>query len=231
MASNEVVIPEFGADPLPPTEYGTLIQISSGLLRNISDGRAKTMAREQLELRAKLAGMEKERDHPETENFFKGVPLEAAHQRTRWSSDHDAGKSPADWFWLVGYLAGKCLSAHISGDREKALHHTISSAAALANWHMAIKGATNMRPGIDTPPEAKLASALQDDWVDVKDRLPEVTNGMFLVAYLFQDKHVCQKVCAWMNGYFRDIDLIAVKSVTHWRPLPPSPASAQKDGE
>ncbi len=88
---------------------------------------------------------------PETADFFKGVPLEAAHQRLRWGSEHDAGKTPADWFWLVGYLAGKCLQAHILGDVEKALHHTISTAATLANWHMNIKGAGDMRPGIDTP--------------------------------------------------------------------------------
>jgi hypothetical protein len=88
---------------------------------------------------------------PETEDFFKGVPLEAAHQRARWGTDHDSGKAPADWFWLVGYLAGKCLAAHIAGNQEKALHHTISTAAALANWHMAIKGFGTMRPGIEEP--------------------------------------------------------------------------------
>jgi hypothetical protein len=33
---------------------------------------------------------------------------------------------------------------------EEALHHTISSAACLANWHAAMLGASNeMRPGID----------------------------------------------------------------------------------
>jgi hypothetical protein len=88
---------------------------------------------------------------PETEDFFKGVPLEAAHQRARWGNEHDSGKEPADWFWLIGYLAGKCLAAHIGGNRDKALHHTISTAAALANWHMAIKGAGSMRPGIEDP--------------------------------------------------------------------------------
>jgi hypothetical protein len=88
---------------------------------------------------------------PETEDFFAGIELEAAHQRERWGSDHDAGKDHADWFWLIGYLAGKCLAAAIAKDREKALHHTISTAAALANWHRAIKGFGNMRPGIEPP--------------------------------------------------------------------------------
>lgn len=108
-------------------------------------------------LQAEVDRLKAERDHPETKDFFKGVPLEAAHQRARWPSEQDAGKSPADWFWLIGYLAGKCLAAHIAGNREKALHHTISTAAALANWHLAIKGATIMRPGIDTPAESEVA--------------------------------------------------------------------------
>ena len=84
---------------------------------------------------------------------MKGVPLEAAHQRKRWGSKHDAGKTPSDWFWLVGYLAGKALHAHVTGDTKKALHHTISTAAALCNWHAAILGKTDMRPGIDMTPE------------------------------------------------------------------------------
>ena len=86
---------------------------------------------------------------PELRDFTAGVMLEALHQRARWGSAHDAGKQPEDWFWLLGYLAGKALHAHKSGDAEKALHHTISSAAALANWHSSILGLTDMRPGID----------------------------------------------------------------------------------
>lgn len=108
-------------------------------------------------LQAQVEALLTERDHPETEDFFKGVPLEAAHQRARWSSAHDAGKTPADWFWLVGYLAGKCLAAHIAANREKALHHTISTAAALANWHLAIREATDMRPGIADCGEGEVA--------------------------------------------------------------------------
>ena len=86
---------------------------------------------------------------PETADFMAGVPLEAAHQRERWGADHDAGKSPFDWFWLVGYLAQKAADAAVRGDAEKAKHHTISTAAALANWHAQISGRTDMRPGIE----------------------------------------------------------------------------------
>lgn len=89
---------------------------------------------------------------PETADFMAGVPLEAIHQRERWGTSHDEGKSPYDWFWLVGYLAQKAADASVRGDTEKAMHHTISTAAALANWHAALSGSDNaMRPGIDPP--------------------------------------------------------------------------------
>lgn len=99
---------------------------------------------------------------PETADFMAGVPLEAAHQRERWGADHDAGKTPFDWFWLIGYLAQKAADASCRGDAEKAKHHTISTAAALANWHAALIGADNrMRPGID--PAERGLTAMQDD--------------------------------------------------------------------
>ncbi|QYC10577.1 hypothetical protein [Brevundimonas nasdae] len=89
---------------------------------------------------------------PEVEDFARGVVAEAQHQRARFSSDHDAGKSPLDWFWLIGYLAQKAAFAALAGDRDKALHHTISTAAALANWHAALSDQdTAMRPGIAPP--------------------------------------------------------------------------------
>lgn len=92
---------------------------------------------------------------PEVEDFAKGAVLEAAHQRERWGSEHDAGKQPLDWFWLIGYLAQKAATAQMAGDTEKALHHTISTAAALANWHLAISGRdTAMRPGIEPPAQS-----------------------------------------------------------------------------
>jgi hypothetical protein len=91
-----------------------------------------------------------ERDTPHTRSFLRAVELEALHQRERWGTEHDAGKTPADWFWLLGYLAGKALSAAVGGNTEKALHHTVSSAAALMNWHAALSGVnTAMRPGTD----------------------------------------------------------------------------------
>lgn len=86
---------------------------------------------------------------PQADDFLRAVSTEAEHQRQRWGSEHDVGKTPADWFWLIGYLAGKALHAHASGNVEKAEHHIITTAAACANWHQAVFGKTDMRPGID----------------------------------------------------------------------------------
>lgn len=77
---------------------------------------------------------------PEVDGFLRGVHLEAVHQVERWGTAHDRAKRPADWFWLVGYLAGKALHAAVSGDVDKARHHCISTAAALYNWHCSITG-------------------------------------------------------------------------------------------
>lgn len=77
------------------------------------------------------------------------VLIEAAHQCERWGAEHDQGKTPEDWFWLLGYLAGKALAAARAGDLGKARHHTVSSAAVLAQWAAAISGDENvMRPGV-----------------------------------------------------------------------------------
>ncbi|WP_299010027.1 hypothetical protein [uncultured Caulobacter sp.] len=101
-------------------------------------------------------------DSPETDDFVRGVQLEAAHQVKRWGAEHDAGKKPHDWFWLLGYLGGKALAAAISGDLAKAKHHTISTAAALANWHAQLSGSpTAMRPGVDA--EARGFTAISGD--------------------------------------------------------------------
>jgi hypothetical protein len=96
---------------------------------------------------------------PEILNFAQAVQLEAAHQRERWGTEHDGGKTDADWFWLIGYLAGKALhNPAPEGVRpthaymfEKRLHRIVTVAAAACNWHAAVLGQTNMRPGIAPP--------------------------------------------------------------------------------
>lgn len=85
---------------------------------------------------------------PEIDSFLRAVHLEAVHQVERWGTTDDRAKRPADWFWLIGYLAGKALHSQVGGNAEKALHHCISTAAALYNWHCAIKGVdVRMCPG------------------------------------------------------------------------------------
>lgn len=91
---------------------------------------------------------------PRTDDFFEAVRLEAAHQQERWGVENDAGKEPQDWYWLLGYLSGKALAAFLRRDSEKGLHHIISSAAAMLNWHRHATGElTAMRPGIEPPKE------------------------------------------------------------------------------
>ena len=98
---------------------------------------------------------------PQTDAWTRAVELEAAHQIERWGVDHDEGKSPQDWFWLLGWLAGKAVHAAVKGDVEKARHHTISSGAVLLNWWRQLSGISNrMRPGIAPPDEIEGASPL-----------------------------------------------------------------------
>lgn len=102
-----------------------------------------------------LLGARDERDRlrmlintPELDQFLRAVHIEAVHQVERWGEAHDRAKRPADWFWLVGYLAGKALHSAVAGDRDKARHHCISTAAALYNWHSAIsERGVRMCPG------------------------------------------------------------------------------------
>ena len=104
----------------------------SRLLASAVLNEAEDRYKEQNEALAKL-------HKPVIEDFFGGVKLEMAHQVERWGTTHDRNKSPPDWFWLLGYLSGKALAAAVLGDRDKALHHCISSAAVLGHWHAAIK--------------------------------------------------------------------------------------------
>lgn len=101
---------------------------------------------------SRVAELEALINTPQTADWLDAVKAEAAHQVERWGTSHDGGKTPADWFWLLGYLGGKALTAQLAGNTEKALHHTISTGAALMNWHRAITGESNaMRPGISPP--------------------------------------------------------------------------------
>lgn len=81
-------------------------------------------------------------DTPVNDDWFAGVRVEAAHQVVRWPAGQDSAKTALDWFWLIGFLAQKAAFAALAGDRDKARHHTISTGAALLNWHLHIQGGT-----------------------------------------------------------------------------------------
>jgi hypothetical protein len=112
------------------------------------------------ELRKENERLNKLINTPHVENFLEAVRLEAGHQQDRWKAEHDAGKADPDWFWLVGFLAGKILRP--GNTQEKRLHHIITTAAVCLNWHRHASGdMTGMRPGIEPPPMAQ-AEALAE---------------------------------------------------------------------
>lgn len=82
-----------------------------------------------------LDALEAKLTTPEIKNFVDGVQTEMAHQRERWAAEHDEQKTDADWFWLIGYLAGKALNNSLAWEHRKALHHVITVAAVCGNWH------------------------------------------------------------------------------------------------
>lgn len=86
-------------------------------------------------LTAERDAMREALNTPEIDDFVRGVTLEAQHQRERWPKGHDDGKSPADWFWTLGYLSQKAMTSDQDGNVDKLKHHLITSAALMANWH------------------------------------------------------------------------------------------------
>lgn len=101
-------------------------------------GANREMTRAELLDALREVSMERDRlrdilNTPETADFLEAVRIESAHQRDRWGDEHDEQKSPEDWFWTIGYLAGKAIRPDAT--HHKRLHHIITTAAALANWH------------------------------------------------------------------------------------------------
>lgn len=80
---------------------------------------------------------------PHIDHFLSAVSIEADHQRQRWGEAHDRSKSAENWHWLIAYLCGKALFSTVKGDKETALHHCVSAAAALMQWFEAIKRDTS----------------------------------------------------------------------------------------
>lgn len=93
-----------------------------------------------VELFAEVMALRKILETPALEPFAEAAVIEARHQIYRWGAEHDAAKTAWDWYWTLGFLAGKAAHSAIAGDRDKALHHTITAAAMLANWHRQLIG-------------------------------------------------------------------------------------------
>jgi hypothetical protein len=116
-------------------------------------------------------------NRPELDDFLLGVKLEAAHQLIRWGTAHDRCKGPEDWFWTVGFLAGKALQAQRVDDDGKFMHHLISTAAVLANWHYFASNPEVELPGVSAlePAQEAVAKALKNlKSIDVRLRIEEL---------------------------------------------------------
>lgn len=103
---------------------------------------------ERRQLLKRIAELEALLNSAPVADFLESVRVEAAHQVERWKIEHDDGKAPTDWLWLLGYLATKATTSATLGDTKKALHHVVTSAAVLLNWHARLSGHDRgFRPG------------------------------------------------------------------------------------
>ena len=150
MYEREYVLPCFGWAEAAGIDLEGLVRDHPG--KNCVEHLVTVLCEERDEARTNLVEASKIWDGPETSDWLEGVRKEAAHQVSRWGTTHDGGKDPFDWFWLLGYLAQKAASAAVAGDLEKAQHHTVSTGAALFNWHAHLSGRyLQVRPGIEPP--------------------------------------------------------------------------------
>jgi len=94
-------------------------------------------------LREELEGLKKILGSPEINEFWEGVRREAAYQRDHWGEKHDLEKSDADFYWTLGWLAGKAVNdPHDEEDTrtplERKLHRIMTAAALASNWHAVV---------------------------------------------------------------------------------------------
>lgn len=75
-----------------------------------------------------------------TDDFLADVVDELGFQATRWSLEHDDGKSDADWFWLIGRIVGKVLEPGASVEKRR--HRLRAAAAVLVQWDRRLVEAT-----------------------------------------------------------------------------------------
>ena len=101
----------------------------------LSDDVISRVLEENDEIRDRLAHLEALINTPELINFVQGAVSEAAHQRNRWGSAHDANKQMGDWVAVFVHLLAKFVNSNWNHDIDKSLHHLITVAAVAANAH------------------------------------------------------------------------------------------------
>jgi hypothetical protein len=111
------------------------VDVDAALLADALNEMAPATSAHNQALKDEIARLTGILNTPAIEPFAGAVVAEAQHQVFRWGADHDETKDAFDWYWLLGYLAGKAARSAQTQDWEKALHHTVTAAAALANWH------------------------------------------------------------------------------------------------
>ncbi len=135
-----------------PDHSGIDAVLEVDLIFPLNPSKFPALIEEVEKLRGENAVLKSKLNSPEILDFVSAIQREAAHQRERWGTQNDKGKSPEDWMWLIAYLSTKATQAARYKDTEKYLHHIITTAAACLNWHANAIGAnTEMKPGAPEP--------------------------------------------------------------------------------
>lgn len=120
-------------------------RVLEGLPQDAIDGgwTARSISAYAKQLETRVAELNAIIHTPESEEFLKGVAIEAEYQRQLHGIDTTEARFDwAQYFWVTSYLLNKALAACKSGEGngEKAKHHLTTTAALISNWHNALTG-------------------------------------------------------------------------------------------